>query len=182
MQAYVHNFLTSSTNVCWRSNMPHKVKKLVVAGPKDSGKTSWSNIFHRLLLGNSIASLKKERQFSAAMITNETQLVIVDDWSATRMDSDLAKCILQGVKHGLPRTILNNRPYYITSNHVPDFGEDDENVKGRIAIFTTTSLPRIRMGIDRWLHDHAMDCVACTMAARSCYGLCDCERGRITVS
>jgi hypothetical protein len=77
-------------------NMPHKVKKLVVAGSEDSEKTSWSNIFHRLIPANFIASLTNERQFSAAMITNETQLVIVDEWSATRMESDLAKCILQG--------------------------------------------------------------------------------------
>jgi hypothetical protein len=43
---------------------------------------------------------------------------------------------------------------------VQDFGKGDENVKRRIKIFTTTSLPRKRTGIDRWLYDHAMDCVA----------------------
>jgi hypothetical protein len=68
--------------------------------------------------------------------------------------------MVTAVKHGLPRTILNNSPYYITTNEVPDFGKDDENVKRRIAIFTTTSLPRTRTGIDRWIYDHAMDCVA----------------------
>ena len=60
--------------------MPHKVKKLVVAGPKDSGKTSWLNIFHRIIPSAAIASLTKEKQFSAAMITNKTQLVIVDEY------------------------------------------------------------------------------------------------------
>ena len=147
-------------------NMPHKVKKLVVAGPKDSGKTSWSNIFHRIIPSAAIASLTKEKQFSAAMITNDTQLVIVDEWSASTMESDLAKSILQGgwmvtaVKHGVPRTVLNNSPYYITTNHVPDFGDEDENVRRRIDIFTTESLPRPRPGINRWLYDHAMDCIA----------------------
>ena len=77
-------------------NMPHEVKKLVTAGPKDSGKTSWSNIFHRIIPSSAIASLTKEKQFSAAMITNETQLVITDEWSANTMESDLAKSILQG--------------------------------------------------------------------------------------
>ena len=76
--------------------MPHKVKKLVVAGPKDSGKTCWSNIFHHIIPSSAIASLNKEKQFSAAMITNETQLVIVDEWLANTMESDLAKSILQG--------------------------------------------------------------------------------------
>ena len=100
------------------------------------------------------------------MITNDTQLVIVDEWSDSTMESDLAKSILQGgwmvtaVKHGQPRTVLNNSPYYITTNHVPDFGEEDENVRRRIDIFTTESLPRTRPGVNRWLYDHAMDCVA----------------------
>ena len=99
------------------------------------------------------------------MITNETQLVIVDEWSTTRMDSDLAKCILQGgwmvtaVKHGVPQTVLNNSPYYITANEVPDFGDDDENVPRRIQIFNTKSLPYTERGIDKWLHDNAMDCI-----------------------
>ena len=77
-------------------NMPRKVTKLVVAGPKDSGKTSWSNIFHRIISAAAIASLTKEKQFSAAIITNETQLVHVDEWSANTMDSELTKNILQG--------------------------------------------------------------------------------------
>ena len=55
---------------------------------------------------------------------------------------------------------MNNSPYYITTNHVPDFGNEDENVRRRIDIFTTESLPRTRPGVNRWLYDHAMDCVA----------------------
>ena len=146
--------------------MPHKVRKLVVVGPKDSGKSSWSNIFHRVIPPSAIASLTNERQFSAAMITNETQIVIVDEWSSTNMQSDVAKCILQGgwmvtaVKHGLPKTVLNNSPYYITTNHLPTFGKDEEeNVQRRIAIFQTKSLPQFIPGIDRWIYDHAMDCI-----------------------
>ena len=75
-------------------SMPQKVKKLVVVGPKDSGKTCWANIFHRIIPTGYIASLTRERQFSAAMITNETELVIVDEWSASSMESELVKCIL----------------------------------------------------------------------------------------
>ena len=148
-------------------SMPHKVRKLVVVGPKDSAKTSWSNIFHRVIPASYIASLTNERQFSAAMINNETQLVVVDEWSASKMQSDLAKCILQGgwmvsaVKHGLPKTVLNNSPFYITTNNLPNFGkEEDDNVQRRIEIFTTTSLPQTLPGIDKWIYDHAMDCIA----------------------
>ena len=115
--------------------MPHKAKKLVVAGPKDSGKTSWAMVFHRLIPPGRIASITKEKQISAAMIDEDTQLVFVDEWSRTTLDTDLAKTILQGawmvtaVKHGVPRTIMNNSPFYITTNEVPDFGDDDDNVK-----------------------------------------------------
>ena len=146
--------------------MPHKVRKVVVVGPKNSGKTSWSNIFHRVIPPAYIASLTKEKQFSAPMITNDTHLVIVDEWSASSMQSDLAKCILQGgwmvtaVKHGLPRTVLNNSPYYITTNNLPNFGKEDENVQRRIEVFETKPLPRALPGIDRWIYDNAMDCIA----------------------
>ena len=100
------------------------------------------------------------------MITNETQLVIIDEWSANTMESDLAKSILQGgwmviaVKHGNPRTVFNNSPYYITTNHVPDFGDEDENVRRRVDIFVKESLPHPRPGIDCWLYGNAMDCIA----------------------
>lgn len=160
------NFLNKFYQCLLASKMPHKVKKLVVVGPKDSGKTSWSNIFHRIIPPGYIASITNERQFSASMVTNETQLVLVDEWSASTMQSDLAKTILQGgwmvtaVKHGSPRTVLNNSPYYITTNHVPDFGTDDENVERRIQIFNTQSLPETLPGIDRWIYDNAMHCVA----------------------
>ena len=146
--------------------MPHKICKLVVAGPKDSGKTSWACIFHRIVPKNKIASITGEGQFSAAMIKPDTQLVIIDKWSSRTLQSHLAKTILQGgwmataVKHGLPRTVMNNSPFYITSNEVPDFGDDDENVKRRIAIFRTKSLPHYTSGADRWMFDHAMDCIS----------------------
>ena len=67
--------------------------------------------------------------------------------------------LVSTVKHGLPRTVMNNSPYYITSNALPNFGKDDENFQRRIEIFTTQSLPRIIPAIDRWMYDHAMDCI-----------------------
>jgi hypothetical protein len=145
--------------------MPQKVRKLVVVCPKDSGKTSWANVFHRVVPAESIASITNERQFSASMVTDDTQLVIVDDWSPNTMQSDLAKTILQGgwmvtaVKHGEPRRVMNNSPYYITTNHVPDFRDENENVERRIQVFNTTFLPSTTPGIDRWIYDNAMDCI-----------------------
>ena len=100
------------------------------------------------------------------MLTDDTQLVIVDEWSASTMDSSLAKTILQGgwmvtaVKHGKPRRVINNSPYYITTNDVPNFGDEDANVQRRIQVFITKSLPCQIPGIDCWIYDHAMDCIA----------------------
>lgn len=67
--------------------------------------------------------------------------------------------MVSAVKHGPAKCIMNNSPYYITTNLVPDFGREDENVKRRIAVFTTTSLPKTLAGVDRWIFDHALDCV-----------------------
>ena len=73
----------------------------------------------------------KEKQFSAAMISNDTQIVLSDEWSENTLQADLAKTVLQGgymvtaVKHGEARTNINQCPFYITTNQVPKFGADD---------------------------------------------------------
>ena len=60
------------------------------------------------------------------------ELVIINEWSRSRIQSDLAKILLQGgwmvtsVKHGVSRQVNNNSPFDITTNHVPDFGNEDE--------------------------------------------------------
>ena len=75
------------------------------------------------------------------------------------MGIDLAKTLLQGgwlvtpVKHWHARTVINNSPFYITTNKIPAFAEDDENVRRRIAIFNTKSLAETGPGIDRWMFD-----------------------------
>ena len=159
------NFLNKFYQCLLASRMPHKVRKLVVVGPRDSGKTSWANVFHRIVPSEFIASITNERQFSAAMIKDDTQLVIVDEWSSQLMTSHPAKTILQGgwivteVKHGEPRQVLKNSPYYITSNNVPDFGDEDENIGRRIQIFRTKSLPSTTTGMDKWVYDNAMHCI-----------------------
>ena len=43
--------------------MPQKIRKLVVVGPRDSGKTSWAAIFRRIIPLDKIASITYENQF-----------------------------------------------------------------------------------------------------------------------
>ena len=129
------NFLNKFYQCLLAFKMPQKTRKLVLADPRDSGKTSWCYVFHRIIPSDCIASVTNEGQFSAAMITENTQLTVIDEWSNSRMRSDLAKTILQGgwmvtsVKHALPRCVMNHSPFYITTNNLPDFGDEDENVK-----------------------------------------------------
>ena len=157
-------FLNKFYQCLFPFKMPQKTRKLVLAGPRDSGKTSWCSVFHQIIPSECIASVTNEGQFSAAMITEATQLVIIDEWSSNRMRSDLAKTVLQGGwmvksrKHQLPICVNNNRPFYIT-NKVPDFGDKDENVNSQIEVFQTTPLPNSISDIDRWIHEHVMDCI-----------------------
>ena len=159
------NFLNKFYQCLFAFKMPQKTRKLVAAGPLDSGKTSWCKVFQQIIPPQYIASVTNEGQFSAAMITDLTQLTISDEWSSSKMRSDLAKTILQGgwmvtsIKHALPKCVNNNNPFYISTNNVPDFGEEDDNVKRRIRVFNTSSLPNTIPGIDSWIHDNAMDCI-----------------------
>ena len=73
------NFLNKFYQCLLTNKMPQKTRKLVVAGPRDSGKTSWANVFHWIVPPECIASVTNEGQFSAAMITQTTQLVIIDE-------------------------------------------------------------------------------------------------------
>ena len=145
--------------------MPQKIRKLLVSGPRDSGKTSWACVLHRIISSDRIASITKERQFSASMINDETELVIIDDWSGHTMGSDLAKTLLQGGwfvtarKHEQPKCVWNNSPFYITTNSVPDFGDESENVERRISVFQTKALPSTTAGMDKWIFDNAMHCL-----------------------
>ena len=81
----------------------------------------------------------------------------------------MVKTVLQGglmvtsVKHQTGKCFINNSPlFYITTNDVHNFGNEDENIKGRIIAFETKSLPETRPGIDKWLCKNAMNCIVRT--------------------
>ncbi len=160
------NFLNKFYQCLMCGKMPHKIPKLVVCGPKDSGKTSWASVFFGLIPRKFIASITQENQFSAAMINEDTQLVFLDEWSSNTLQSDMAKTVLQGgylvkaVKHGKPVNFENKAPFFITTNEMPYFGTEDENVRRRVAIFKTKALRNCISNVDRWLRENAMECVA----------------------
>ena len=159
-------FLNKFYQCLMAGKMPHKCRKLVVCGPKDSGKTTWASLFLAVIDRTYIASLTKEKTFSSMMINEDTQLVFLDEWTSDTLQSDTAKTVLQGghmiksVKHGPPVAVNNRAPFYITTNDVPYFGEDDESVRRRIKVFNTQSLPTTVMNVDLWLQEHAIECIA----------------------
>ena len=87
-------------------------------------------------------------------------MVFATDDVTSGQDNPQGGWMVTAVKHGEPRQVLNNSPYYITSNNLPDFGDEHENVERRIQIFTTKSLPLTTTGMDKWVYDNAMHCIA----------------------
>ena len=116
-------------------------------GPKDSGKTRWFQVFLGIIPIIYVASITQEKQFSTSMLKPGTQIVFLDKWSENSLQSDVAKVVLQGgympksTKHKETTFVLNNSPYYITTNEISYLGSDDANVKRQIVVFETTSLP-----------------------------------------
>ena len=53
------NFLNKFYQCLIPGRMPQKVRKLVVTGPRDSGKTSWAAVFHRLIPAHCVATITK---------------------------------------------------------------------------------------------------------------------------
>ena len=80
------------------------------------------------------------------------------------------------IKHAQPRCFFfNTCPIYITTNNVPDFGEEQENIERQLAIFQTRSLVDVTVGADKWIHDNAMACVS-WIASETNANLCHIER------
>ena len=145
--------------------LPHKITKLVVCGDSDSGKSSWARIFFGLIPQTKIASITKEKTFGLSMLMDDTELVFIDEWGSDTMGADTAKSLLQGgwivqsVKHQKPRTIECRAGMYLTCNELPDFGDDQQHVAKRIAVYETVSLQDKVIEAPKWIEDHAMNCV-----------------------
>ena len=145
--------------------LPHKVRKLVVVGEGDSGKSSWVRVLFGLIDHSKRAVLTKEQHFGASMIKDDTELLFVDEWNVKMMTSDLLKTLLQGgyfaqsVKHQSPQMQEMNAGVYLTCNNLPDFGIEQRNVDRRLAIYHTKELPVLYREATDWMEEHAMDCL-----------------------
>ena len=159
------NFLNKFYQCLLAGRTPRKVRKLVVYGPKDSGKTSWFQVFLGIIPIQYAASITQEKQFSTSMIKQDTQIVFMEEWPENSLQTNMAKVVLQGgympksTKHKDETFVLNNSPYYITTNSLPSVGAEDDNVKRRIKAFETTSLPSTSPNVEK--ERHALHCLDC---------------------
>ena len=158
-------FLNKFYECLMAGKRPHKTRKLVLCGPKDSGKTSWVQVLLGVIPLRNVATITQEKQFSAAMMGEDTELVFLDEWSENTLQADLAKIVLQGgymvtcVKHQSPKTLINKAPFYITTNELPNFGSEHDNVMRRVEVFKTQSLPSTLPNVNEWLRRNSMHCI-----------------------
>ena len=89
------NFLNKFYQCLLAGRMPHKVRKLVVYGLKDSGKTSWLQVF----LGITYAICCKDHTRKTVFhFHDQTRYLncFLDEWSENSLRFDMAKVVLQG--------------------------------------------------------------------------------------
>ena len=149
--------------LCWQ--LPHKAKKLVVVGEKNSGKTTWSKVFFGLIPKQKIAVLSKEDHFGASMINDDTELLWIDEWKKEMLSDDTLKTMMQGgyftqsVKHQNPKMQNMQAGVYMTCNKIPNYGEEQDNVEQRLYICETKQLERKCPGAPLWIETNAMRCL-----------------------
>ena len=158
-------FLTKWYHLALAHRHVMKLKKLMVVGKKNCGKTTLVNPLLNLIDEEKVASLTKEAKFATSMITADTQLVFVDEFSEQFLDASQAKMIIQGgrtvtaVKSKTARMMHQTCMFYFTANQLPDWGEEDDNVKERLMIFKMSQLTKLNKDVAQWLLDNWFECI-----------------------
>ena len=157
-------FLRKYYQCLCHNKFEHKTQKLCVVGEKDSGKTSLLAPLQGIIPLSRIATLTREKQFSTQMVSQDTELVFVDEWSSASLDAETAKKLLQGgyfvtaIKHKLPTTMVLKCPFLITCMEVPDFGDiDNPAIQRRLAIFHAKPLSKPVSRANQWLRKNCME-------------------------
>ena len=158
-------FLTKWYHLALAHRHVMKLKKLLVVGKKNCGKTTLVNPLLNLIDEEKVASLTKEAKFATSMITADTQLVFVDEFSEQFLDASQAKMIIQrgrtvtAVKCKTARMMHQTCMFYFTANQIPDWGEEDDNVKERLMIFKMSQLTKLNKDVAQWLLDNWFECI-----------------------
>ena len=69
--------------------------------------------------------------------------------------------MVSAVKYEKAGIFVNNSAFYITTNHVPHFGEDEGvNVKRCLKIFEIQSMAKPDSKVEPWYRQNVMHCIA----------------------
>ena len=146
--------------------MPFKLKKLLVFGEPDCGKSTIVKPVLQFIPMENMASFTKEKAFSTSLLKPETLLTHVDEFSEEYVSADQAKQVLQGgiytnsTKHKTASMFRNISHFYFTSNHEPDWGQvENPKVKLRLAIFQMVPLPHVDRSIAFEIENRSLDAV-----------------------
>ena len=149
--------------------LPDKTRKLTLVGEIDSGKTSLMNFFLGIIPEQKIAVITKESTFGLSMITPDTELLNVDEWTKEMTSADLAKMLFQGgafpqsVKFQTPRRQKMEAGVFISCNKLPDFGADQKAVERRLAVFYTKPLLNLDPAAPTWIKKNSIHCLTYLM-------------------
>lgn len=158
-------FLQKWYQLALKDLFPQKTKKLCCVGDPDSGKTSWFAPYEGIISQDKLASVTRDRHFSASMLSSETECLFVDEWPPDSLTGDDAKRILQGGYIAIPQKhkeavrVVYRSGVYITCNEIPPFAEiDDRAIRARLVIFQTKSLRSRNPYATNWLRRNCMQC------------------------
>ena len=91
--AFLNSFFYQCLSI---GKTPQKYRKLVVEAPRDSAKTTWVIVFPARTPLRFVVSITWEKQFSASMLNNNTEIVLLDEWAEDTFQLDMAKIVLHG--------------------------------------------------------------------------------------
>ena len=156
-------FLQKWYQLALKDLFPQKTKKLCCVGEADSGKTSWFAPYEGIISHDNLASVTRDRHFSASMLSAETECLFVDEWPPDSMTADDAKRVLQGGYIAIPQKhkeavqFVYKSGIYITCNEIPKFTAiDDAAIEARLEIFQAKSLKEKNPTATNWLRQNCM--------------------------
>ena len=144
----------------------HKQPVPCAIGSADSGKTSLFAPVFQVVPLNRIARVTKQKSFNKAMIDSSTEVIFLDEAFPGLLEIDDWKILCQGgftshdVKWKKAEGFHCSASMYITCQTEMDFGADhNEAMDKRLHKYYFTSLPRVDPEANKWLRQHAMDCI-----------------------
>ena len=161
------NFLNKWYQLALGHRNMMKLRRLMVTGPTNCGKTTLVNPILEIIDEEKVISITLEKNsFNTSMFEKETELCFVDEFVEEHLTPQQAKNLCQGGfmctsnKHQKGRVHQNRSQFYFTAQNEPNWGEEDANVKLRLSIFEMKKLPNPSLAVDQWLKDHAFECIA----------------------